>query len=83
VAVGRRSRCCYLGRGLAEPGRRGGLFASTTAVLFAGMMAFLGSLYLIALFLQDRLGLSALNAGLSTFPEALGVMGGAQIAARL
>jgi EmrB/QacA subfamily drug resistance transporter len=61
----------------------GRLFASTTTVLFIGVMAFLGSLYLIALFLQDGLGLSALNAGLSTFPEALGVMGGAQIAARL
>jgi EmrB/QacA subfamily drug resistance transporter len=59
------------------------LFASTTVVMFTGIMAFLGSLYLIALFLQDGLGLSALNAGLSTFPEALGVMGGAQIAARL
>jgi EmrB/QacA subfamily drug resistance transporter len=59
------------------------LFASATAVLFAGVMAFLGSLYLIALFLQEGLGLSALNAGLSTFPEALGVMAGAQIAARL
>jgi EmrB/QacA subfamily drug resistance transporter len=59
------------------------LFASTTAVLFIGVMAFLGSLYLIALFLQEGLGLSALNAGLSTFPEALGVMLGAQIAARV
>ncbi len=29
------------------------------------------------------LGLSALNAGLSTFPEALGVMAGAQIAGRI
>jgi EmrB/QacA subfamily drug resistance transporter len=59
------------------------LFASATAVLFVGGMAFLGSLYLIALFLQDGLGLSALNAGLSTLPEALGVMAGAQIAARV
>ena len=59
------------------------LFASSTAVMFTGMMAFLGSLYLIALFLQDGLGLSALNAGLTTFPEALGVMAGAQIAGRL
>jgi MFS family permease len=59
------------------------LFASTTAVLFIGVMAFLGSLYLIALFLQDGLGLSPLNAGLSTFPEALGIMLGAQIASRL
>jgi predicted MFS family arabinose efflux permease len=59
------------------------LFANTTAVLFTGVMAFLGSLYLIVLFLQDGLGLSALDAGLSTFPEALGVMGGAQIVARV
>jgi EmrB/QacA subfamily drug resistance transporter len=59
------------------------LFASASAVLFFGVMAFLGSLYLIALFLQDGLGLSALNAGLSTFPEAIGVMLGAQIAARV
>jgi EmrB/QacA subfamily drug resistance transporter len=59
------------------------LFASSSAVLFTGGMAFLGSLYLVALFLQDGLGLSALNAGLSIFPEALGVMGGAQIAARV
>jgi EmrB/QacA subfamily drug resistance transporter len=59
------------------------LFASTTAVMFTGMMAFLGNLYLMALFLQDGLGLSALNAGLSTFPEALDVMAGAQIAGRV
>jgi EmrB/QacA subfamily drug resistance transporter len=59
------------------------LFASTTAVLFIGVMAFLGTLYLLALFLQEGLGLSALNAGLSTFPEAIGVMLGAQISSRL
>ena len=59
------------------------LFASTTAVMFTGIMAFLGSLYLMALFLQDGLGLSPLNAGLSTFPEALGVMAGSQIAGRV
>ena len=59
------------------------LFASTSAVMFLDMMAFLGTLYLITLFLQDGLGLSALNAGLSTFPEALGFMLGAQLAARI
>ena len=47
------------------------LFASTTAVMFTGAMAFLGSLYLVAPFRQGGLGLSVLNAGLSTFPEAL------------
>ena len=59
------------------------LFASSTAVMFTGIMAFLGSLYLMALFLQDGLGLSPLDAGLTTFPEALGVMAGSQIAGRL
>jgi EmrB/QacA subfamily drug resistance transporter len=59
-----------------------GLFRSTTAVIFLGTMAFLGLLYLVALFFQEGLGLSALNAGLSTFPEALGVMAGAQVATR-
>jgi EmrB/QacA subfamily drug resistance transporter len=59
------------------------LFRSTSLVLFLGMAAFLGSLYLVALFYQDGLGTSALVAGLSTFPEAIGVMLGAQVAARL
>jgi EmrB/QacA subfamily drug resistance transporter len=59
------------------------LFRTTTTVLFIGMAAFLGSLYLVALFFQDGLGLSALGSGLSTFPEAIGVMIGAQFATRL
>ncbi|HVT64662.1 MAG TPA: MDR family MFS transporter [Mycobacteriales bacterium] len=59
------------------------LFRSTTIVLFITMAAFLGTLYVVALFFQAGLGLSALNAGLSTFPEALGVMVGVQIATRL
>jgi len=33
------------------------------------MVAFLGSLYLVALFYQDGLGKSALVSGLSTFPR--------------
>ncbi|HKS53379.1 MAG TPA: MDR family MFS transporter [Pseudonocardiaceae bacterium] len=56
------------------------LFRSITVVAFIGTAAFLGTLYLVALFLQDGLGLSALDSGLSTFPEALGVMAGAQLA---
>ena len=59
------------------------LFRSATMVLFIGMAAFLGSLYLVALFFQDGLGMSALASGLSTFPEALGVMLGSQISTRL
>lgn len=59
------------------------LFRTTTAVMFIAMAGFLGTLYLVALFLQDGLGLSALGSGLSTFPEAIGVMIGAQFATRL
>jgi EmrB/QacA subfamily drug resistance transporter len=59
------------------------LFRSSASVLFIGMAAFLGTLYLVALFFQDGLGLTALGSGLSTFPEALGVMVGSQISTRL
>lgn len=59
------------------------LFASTTAVIVIGTTAFLGSLFLVALFYQDGFGVSPLQSGLSTFPEALGVMSGAQVASRL
>jgi predicted MFS family arabinose efflux permease len=59
------------------------LFRSASGVLFIGTAAFLGTLYLVALFYQDGLGLSALGSGLSTFPEAIGVMIGAQISTRL
>lgn len=59
------------------------LFRSTTAGLFVSTASFLGLLYLVALFFQDGLGLSALQSGLSTFPEALGVMVGAQVASRI
>jgi MFS family permease len=46
-------------------------------------IAFLGTLYAISLYFQDGRGLSALGSGLSTFPEALGVMAGAQLASRV
>ncbi|HTW18627.1 MAG TPA: MDR family MFS transporter [Mycobacteriales bacterium] len=59
------------------------LFRTSTGVMFIMTAGFLGSLYLVALFFQDGLGLSALGSGLSTFPEALGVMAGAQVATRL
>lgn len=59
------------------------LFRSSCLVLALGSAAFLGLLFLVALFFQDGLGLSALQSGLSTFPEALGVMLGAQVVTRL
>lgn len=59
------------------------LFRSSCLVLGLGSAAFLGLLFLVALFFQDGLGLSALQSGVSTFPEALGVMLGAQVVTRL
>jgi hypothetical protein len=51
--------------------------------MILGSMAFLGTLYAIALYYQDGRGLSPLQSGLNTFPEAVGVMLGAQLASRL
>jgi predicted MFS family arabinose efflux permease len=61
----------------------GRLFRSANGVMFLGTAGFLGTLYLIPLYFQDARGLSALQSGLSTFPEAFGVMMGAQLASRL
>jgi EmrB/QacA subfamily drug resistance transporter len=58
------------------------LFRSTSVVLTLGAVAFLGVLFLVALFYQDGLHLTALQSGLNTFPEALGVLIGAQIVSR-
>jgi EmrB/QacA subfamily drug resistance transporter len=59
------------------------LFRSGNGVMVLASIAFLGTLYAISLYYQDGRGLSALGSGLSTFPEALGVMGGAQLASRV
>jgi EmrB/QacA subfamily drug resistance transporter len=58
------------------------LFRSGNGVIVLASVAFLGTLYAISLYYQDGRGLSALGSGLSTAPEALGVMGGAQLASR-
>jgi EmrB/QacA subfamily drug resistance transporter len=58
------------------------LFRSSNGVMVLGSIAFLGTLYAISLYYQDGRGLSALDSGLSTFPEAIGVMAGAQLATR-
>jgi EmrB/QacA subfamily drug resistance transporter len=62
---------------------KGRLFRSTNVVMFLAAAAFLGTLYLVPLYFQDARGMSALQSGLSTFPEAFGVMIGAQFASRL
>jgi len=62
---------------------RNRLFRSGNGVMVLASIAFLGTLYAISLYYQDGRGLSALGSGLSTFPEALGVMAGAQLASRV
>ena len=61
---------------------RDSLFRNSNIVLGLGSISFLGVLFIAALFFQDGLGLSALQSGLNTFPEALGVMLGAQVVTR-
>jgi EmrB/QacA subfamily drug resistance transporter len=61
---------------------RDGLFRSANIIMGLGSVSFLGILFIVALFFQDGLGLSALASGLSTFPEAIGVMLGAQVVTR-
>jgi EmrB/QacA subfamily drug resistance transporter len=60
-----------------------GLFRAGNGVMVLASVAFLGTLYAVSLYYQDGRGLDALGSGLSTFPEAFGVMGGAQLASRV
>jgi MFS family permease len=59
------------------------MFRVGNGVMVLASVAFLGTLYVISLYYQDGRGLSALGSGLSTFPEAVGVMAGAQLASRV
>jgi EmrB/QacA subfamily drug resistance transporter len=58
------------------------LFRSGTGVTIVCSMAFFGFLFTLALFLQNGLGFSPLKSGLSTIPEAVGVLIGAQLVSR-
>ncbi|MCU1653382.1 MAG: drug resistance transporter, EmrB/QacA subfamily, partial [Pseudonocardia sp.] len=59
------------------------LFRACNGVVVLTSVSFLGTLYVVSLYFQNGRGLSALDAGLSTFPEAIGVMAGAQLASRV
>lgn len=59
------------------------LFRSTTGVVVMVSVAFFGVLFAVTLYFQDGRHLSALNAGLSQFPSAVGVMVGSQLASRV
>lgn len=59
------------------------LFRSTNLASAFGTASFMGLLFLMPIFLQGARGESAFNSGLTTFPEALGVLTSAQIIGRL
>jgi EmrB/QacA subfamily drug resistance transporter len=59
------------------------VFAAATALYALGSVAYIGALYLIALFLQNGLGLSALESGLTSVGAAIGVMAGGQLVTRV
>ncbi|HEX4786935.1 MAG TPA: MDR family MFS transporter [Actinospica sp.] len=59
------------------------LFSACSASMTLESVAFLGALFILSLYYQDGRGLSALGSGLSTAPEALGVMCGSQLASRV
>jgi len=62
---------------------RNRLFAAATSLYGLGSVAYLGALFLAALFFQDALGRSAVQSGLTVFPSALGVMAGSQVVTRV
>jgi EmrB/QacA subfamily drug resistance transporter len=59
------------------------LFRSTNLVSLFAYAAFLGTLFIAPLYLQEARGVSALVSGLTTFPEAIGVVLSTQLVARL
>ncbi len=59
------------------------VFRTTNLVSLFSTAGFLGVLYVAPLFLQEGRGVSALVSGLTTFPEALGVLVATQIVSRL
>jgi Na+/melibiose symporter-like transporter len=59
------------------------LFRSTLGVSSLATMAFIGTLFLVPLFLQEGRGASPLSSGLMTFPEAIGVLASTQVVAKL
>jgi EmrB/QacA subfamily drug resistance transporter len=59
------------------------LFNATNLVTMFSSAGFSGILFLVPLFLQEARGASALSSGLTTFPEALGVLVSTQLVARV
>ena len=59
------------------------MFRNANLVLALTYGSFAGVLFLLPIFLQELRGLSALQSGLTTFPQAIGVMISSQLVGRL
>ena len=59
------------------------LFRTTMLVSTFSTGGFLGLLFVMPIFLQEARGVSAVQSGLTTFPEALGVLSFSQVAGRV
>ena len=59
------------------------LFRSANIVMAFGMASFLGLTFAMPLYLQSLRGLSPLDAGLTTFPQAVGILVSSQISGRM
>jgi EmrB/QacA subfamily drug resistance transporter len=59
------------------------LFRATNVVMAFAMASFIGLTFVIPLYLQSLRGLSPLQSGLTTFPQAIGLLISSQIAGRI
>jgi EmrB/QacA subfamily drug resistance transporter len=59
------------------------MFRGSNTAMFMLMGSFMGVLFLLPLFLQQLRGMSALESGLATFPQALGMIAMVRFSSRL
>jgi len=59
------------------------MFRNTNIVTALSFGSFAGLLFLLPLFLQELLGLTAIQSGLTTFPQAIGMILASQVVGRL
>ena len=59
------------------------LFRTANIIIFFGFALWLGSLFVLPLFLQQFVGLSAFQSGLTTFPQAIGWIAMSTVASRI
>lgn len=59
------------------------MFRNANLVFFMNGMGFIGTIFLLPLLLQEVLGATAFESGLTTFPQAIAMMIGVQFTSRL